>query len=67
VLQVECYAGHRADEEPRLLRFDRRTVEVVEVLERSQAPDHRRFTVRGDDGTTYRLRQDAKTGRWTFS
>lgn len=64
-VSVECYAGHRADEEPRVLHLEDKTVTVVEILDRHQAPDHRFFRVRGDDGAIYELRQTSDT--WTVS
>jgi hypothetical protein len=33
-IQVECYAGHKADETPRRFRLDEQWVEVEEVLDR---------------------------------
>lgn len=66
-LQVECYAGHRADEEPRLFRLGTRAVEVTEVLDRWLDPAHRYFKVRGDDNAVYILRQDVVADRWELT
>lgn len=63
-VKVECYAGHRGEEEPRRIRFDGRTVEVVEVMDRWLAPDHRYFRIAGDDGATYILRHDPVASSW---
>jgi hypothetical protein len=63
-IRVECYAGHKAEETPRRLIFDTRTVEVAEVLDRWLAPDHRYFKLRGGDGATYIVRHDVAAERW---
>ena len=57
-LRVECYAGHRADTEPRRLHIDQREVAVTEIIDRWLDPRHRYFKLRGDDGGIYLLRQD---------
>jgi hypothetical protein len=66
-LQVECYSGHRGEEEPRRFRLGGRTIEVVEILDRWLAPAHRYFKLRGDDGDTYILRHDAAADRWELT
>jgi hypothetical protein len=64
---VECYAGYRGEETPRTLLLGERRVEVIEVLDRWLAPDHRYFKVRGDDGDIYIVRQDGRSAEWTLS
>ena len=66
-LSVACYAGSRADEEPRRYVHDGRAVEVREVLDRWADPVHRYFRVRGDEGVVYTLRQESATGRWSLT
>lgn len=61
---VECYAGHRGEQEPRRLRFGPRTVMVAEILDRWLGPDHRYFKLAGADGGLYILRHDETTHRW---
>lgn len=63
-LRVECYAGHRGEETPRRFYLGRRRIEVVKVLDRWLAPDHRYFKVRGDDGDLYLLRHDPAVEDW---
>jgi hypothetical protein len=64
---VECYAGYRGEETPRAILLGDRRLQVVEVLDRWLAPDHRYFKVRADDGDTYIVRQDTSSGEWTLS
>ncbi|GAB4249251.1 hypothetical protein [Deferrisoma sp.] len=66
-LEVECYAGTRADERPVRFRIGRRCVEVTEILDRWLGEDHRYFKVRGDDGATYILRLDLEADRWDLT
>jgi hypothetical protein len=42
----------------------RHTIEVIKVLDRWLAPDHRYFKVMGDDDATYIIRHDPETGEW---
>jgi hypothetical protein len=66
-IRVECWAGHRGEETPRRFTIGERPVEVVDVLDRWLAPDHRYFKVKGDDGALYILRHDPLTGRWEIT
>jgi hypothetical protein len=66
-LSVACYAGSRADEEPRHFVFDGRAVEVHKILDRWVDPIHRCFRVCGADGVVYTLRQESATGRWSLT
>ncbi|MGZ5000044.1 MAG: hypothetical protein ACXV7F_07060 [Methylomonas sp.] len=66
-IRVACYAGYRGEEEPRRLWFDDRSVEVMEILDRWLAPDHRYFKLRGDDDYIYIVRNDPKTGQWELT
>ena len=67
VCNVECYAGYRGEEEPRRFSLGERRVEVVELIDRWLAPDHRYFKLRGDDGDIYILRQDVPSGIWEMT
>ena len=63
-VSVECYAGYSGDHEPRRFSASGVKVEVVEVVDRWQEPDHRYFKVRGSDGAVYLLRRDEVSGFW---
>lgn len=67
IVRVECYAGYRGEETPRRFFLGERAVDVVEVLDRWLAPDHRYFKVAGDDRATYILRHDVVTARWELT
>ena len=66
-LRVECYAGHRADTEPRRLYIAQREVLVIEIIDRWLEPRHRYFKLRGDDGAIYLLRHDTLNDRWEMT
>ena len=67
ILRVECYAGHRADTEPRRLHIGQREVLVTEIIDRWLDPRHRYFKLRGDDGGIYLLRQDTIEDCWEMT
>jgi len=64
---VECYAGHKGEETPRVVVLGERRVTVVDVIDRWLAPDHRYFKLRGDDGHMYIVRQDVASGEWMLT
>jgi hypothetical protein len=66
-IRVECYAGGRADETPRRVFVDDRTVDVMEIVDRWLAPDHRYFKFAGDDGCVYIIRHDVSGERWELT
>lgn len=67
MLRVECYAGHRGEETPRVLILDERRIAVARVLDRWLAPDHRYFKVEGDDGDTYIVRYSVADEQWELT
>ncbi|MBY4679105.1 hypothetical protein [Marinobacterium arenosum] len=66
-VRAECYAGYRGEQEPRRFFLGERQVQVLEILDRWLAPDHRYFKVRGDDRATYILRHDTDRDRWEMT
>jgi hypothetical protein len=64
---VECYAGHRGEQTPRLLILGERRIDVTAVMDQWLAPDHRYFKLRGADGDTYIVRHDVTTGTWELT
>lgn len=66
-IRVECYSGYRGEETPQRFHLGSRAVDVVEVLDRWLAPDHRYFKVRGADGNIYILRHDVASESWELT
>jgi hypothetical protein len=64
MVQVECYAGYRGEQEPRAFTIGDRRLAVVEVRDRWAGPDYRYFKVSASDGDTYVLRHDERTDEW---
>jgi hypothetical protein len=65
-VEVICYSGYAADEEPRAVIVAGRRVEVLAIERRWLEPETRFFVVRNEDGTRCLLRQDVTTGTWTM-
>jgi len=63
-IRVDCYAGYRSEETPRFIKLAGNKIEVVQVLDRWLAPDHRYFKLLGDDEATYIIRHDSVSGQW---
>jgi hypothetical protein len=63
-IRVDCYAGYRGEETPRFIRLADNKIEVIQVLDRWLAPDHRYFKLLGDDEATYIIRHDSGFEQW---
>lgn len=65
-VQVECYAGGKADEKPVRFQLDGHVYIVEEVLDQWYGPEHAFFKVRADDGNSYILRHETSVpdGGW---
>ena len=70
-IQVECYAGARADESPRRFTFEGQTIDVEEILDRwhqvESKPEWPRadyFKVRGADQHEYLIKHDLDSDEW---
>ncbi len=61
---VECTAGYRGEESPRRLLYGAHWIDLVEILDRWLAPDHRYFSARSEEGGRFLLRHDAAVDRW---
>lgn len=66
-MKVECYAGHRGEETPRRFYLGKRSIEVMEILDRWLDPAHRYFKLRGDDGGIYILRYSTSKDTWEMT
>ncbi|HXK60470.1 MAG TPA: hypothetical protein PLP42_11315 [Acidobacteriota bacterium] len=63
-IQVECYAGYRGDEEPRVLVRDGHRLPVLVILRRWRDTNGRGFRVRCVDGCEYEIFYDEAAGSW---
>ena len=70
-IEVERYAGVKADETPRRFTLNEHTIEVDEVLDRwyqvESQPEWPRadyFKVRAVDGSDYLLKHDLESDQW---
>jgi len=70
-IQVECYAGSKADETPRQFRLEQALIEIAEVVDRwyqvESQPEWPRadyFKVRGVNGREYLLKHDLEVDEW---
>ncbi len=65
-LQVQCYAGRKADERPVRFRLGDRDYMVEEIIDQWYGPDDQFFKVRTDDDNLYILRQKKSEGEWSL-
>ena len=70
-IQVESYAGHKADETPRRFCWEEKWFEVAEVLDRwhqaagnPEWPRSDYFKVRATDERDYLLKHDLEADEW---
>ena len=65
-VEVESYAGYKADERPMRLKLPSETLEIAEVEDRWYAPGETVFRVRVIDGDRYILRHVEAQDVWTL-
>lgn len=66
-IEVHCYSGYRGEETPRSFRIGSNNIEVIEILDRWLAPDHRYFKILGTDYSIYILRHDVQEWTWDLT
>ena len=66
IVQVQCYAGRKADERPVRFRVGDRDYIVEEIIEQWYGPDDSFYKARADDGNVYLLRRRTSTGTWSI-
>ena len=66
-VRVECYAGYRGEQSPRVGVLGEQRIEVAEVLDQWLAPAHRYFKLLGKDGHTYIVRNDVASDLWELT
>ena len=65
--RVQCYAGYRGEEEPRSFDLGDRRLEIVDIIDRWLAPDHRYFKVKVKSGDVCMLRYDNAVDEWEIT
>jgi len=65
--RVECYAGHRGEQEPVAFWLGERRLAVQAIVDRWFGPTQRWFKVDAEDGDVYVLRHDETTGEWDLA
>jgi hypothetical protein len=65
-VEVECYAGYKADERPMRLKMGEQSLEIVEVEDRWYSPGETYFRVRVEDGDRYVLRHEEAQDVWSL-
>ncbi|HXZ96232.1 MAG TPA: hypothetical protein VEG37_04175 [Burkholderiales bacterium] len=66
-IRVQCYAGHRGEQEPRAFYLGERYVPVMDIIDRWFSPDSRYFKVQAYDGSVYILRHLEASGEWDMT
>jgi len=71
LIEIQCYAGYKADETPRRFRLEQHWIEVEEVVDRWQqvkglamSPRADYFKVRSRGGLLYVLKHDLDASQW---
>lgn len=65
-IDVECYAGHRGEQTPRVIILHGSRIIVDEVVDAWLAPDHRYFKVKAG-GDVYVVRHDVRRQTWELT
>ena len=63
-LKVDCYAGYRGEQEPRVLEMGGNTIVVESIQDRWLSPDHRYFKIVDREACVYIIRHDVNTQIW---
>jgi hypothetical protein len=63
-MRVTTRGGDTREASPHLFFIGRRTIEVIEIIDRWIDIEHSYFKLRGSDSGIYILRHDAGTGDW---
>jgi hypothetical protein len=66
-IQVECYSGHKADERPVKFSLGDTVLFVDSIEDQWYGPDGAYFRLVADDGNTYVIGRNEKTGEWTLT
>ena len=64
IVEVQCYAGRKADERPVRFRIGDRDYMVEEIVEQWYGPENNFYKVSADDHHLYLLSLQTSTGIW---
>lgn len=67
VVRVECYSGHKAEERPVRILFEKQAFEIAEVEDRWYSPGATYFRVLTQCGDRYVLRHDDAQDVWSLA
>jgi hypothetical protein len=65
-LEVQCYAGRKADERPVRFQLGDRCYIIEEIVDQWYGPDDVFFKVTADDGNLYILRHHSREDEWSL-
>ena len=65
-MQVQCYAGAKADERPIRFQLDGHEYLVEEIVDQWYGPENTYFKLRADDQNLYILRHRPATDTWSL-
>lgn len=65
-VQVQCYAGYKANERPLSFTLQGRKFMVEEILDQWYGIDYTYFKLRADDKNLYILKCDETTDEWSL-
>lgn len=63
-IQVECYAGFKANESPRSFTYDNKTLKITDIIDRWHGLEDAYFKVKAEDEDIYLLKYDKKIDKW---
>ena len=66
IIEVQCYAGYKADEKPVSFILEGHKFMVEKVLNQWRTPDFEYFKIFADDGKGYLLRNGPQKGGWAL-
>jgi hypothetical protein len=66
-MRVECFAGHRGVQEPRVFWLGARRLTVIEIVDRWLSTERRYFKCATDDGNLYILRYERAADSWDLA
>jgi hypothetical protein len=66
-IQVACYSGYKADERPIRFSLGGPDLFVDSIQDQWHGIGESYFRVLADDGNTYLIRHQEKTGEWTLA